>query len=328
MQAHLHLNVAEYRHGKRLGSGAGLSGDVFSLLTAGKPEVTATTLAATARPIWACSLVAMAGDASLNHTALHMLVGPLSAALASALAISWLQRKRPRRESALHALALAMRGDHIERDMWSELTTELSALQREHGLSPHLLFVTATETGRAHAARERSILARELPGLLVSERQLPGSIRTDALIHIVRTLNADPTVQAVCLQLPLPANVDTPRVFAALCAEKDAMGMGALNIRELCLKLGKPIAAPPIAAACVEALERSGIVVEGKRAVVLGRSSTVGGPIAQLLLRNNATVTIVHSFTLARDVPSIVRAADIVITATNVPRSLPGKARA
>jgi len=258
------------------------------------------------------------------------LLCPLTVALSSVLTLSWLERHGAARpERSLESVAVIMRGDHVERELWDELSDELAHMSAEHAVSPHLIFLTATETARGYASRERSVLARELPGLLTSERQLPASIRTDALLHIVRTLNADPTVQAISIHLPLPSAVDAPRVFAALCAEKDAQGLGALNYRELCLKLGRPIAVPPIAAAVLEALRRGTVALEGRRAVVLGRSSTVGGPIAQLLMRSNATVTVVTSFTPAADVPAIVRSADVLVATTNVPNSVRGaRARA
>jgi methylenetetrahydrofolate dehydrogenase (NADP+)/methenyltetrahydrofolate cyclohydrolase len=246
---------------------------------------------------------------------------PASAALAAALI--WLRRARRARARPPCAVLL---GNVLARELWSELNDELTQLRAEFQLgadAPHLVILTATELARHYAARERSVIVREMPGLRVSERQLPPSIRTETLVALVRQYNADPRVQAVNIQLPLPMAVDAPRVFAALCAEKDAQGLGALNYRELCLKLGRPLAVPPIAAATIEALQRSGIQIQGRRAVVIGRSSTVGGPIAQLLLRYNATVTVCHSYT--PDLRAIVRRAHIVVSSANIPNSLPGE---
>merc|ERR1719253_591231 len=127
-------------------------------------------------------------------------------------------------------------------------------------------------------------------------------------------LNNDPKVHAILVQLPLPKHIAEHTILKSINVEKDADGFSALNIGNLVLKGGEPpLAIPCTPAGCIEMLQRSGVEVRGKDAVVLGRSNIVGMPVAALLQSMNATVTICHSRT--KDLEAKIGQADILVAA-------------
>lgn len=125
--------------------------------------------------------------------------------------------------------------------------------------------------------------------------------------------NADPRVHGILVQLPLPAHIDERTVLDAITLEKDVDGFHPANIGALAMRGRDPLYVSCTPKGCIELLERSGVKIAGARAVVVGRSNIVGLPAACLLMKKDATVTIVHSRT--RDAADIVRQADIVIAA-------------
>ena len=142
---------------------------------------------------------------------------------------------------------------------------------------------------------------------------LPPDISQEELEKKVAELNADPKVNGILVQLPLPKGLDEERVLQAIDINKDVDGFHPLNIGRLAQKGRTPVFLPATPAGCIELLLRSGVKMEGANAVVLGRSNIVGMPVALLLVERNATVTICHSRT--KDLPGVVRQADILIAA-------------
>ncbi|HAY85069.1 MAG TPA: bifunctional methylenetetrahydrofolate dehydrogenase/methenyltetrahydrofolate cyclohydrolase FolD [Chloroflexi bacterium] len=142
---------------------------------------------------------------------------------------------------------------------------------------------------------------------------LPADISQEELEKKVAELNADPNVNGILVQLPLPKGLDEERVLQAIDINKDVDGFHPLNIGRLAQKGRTPVFLPATPAGCIELLVRSGVKMEGANAVVLGRSNIVGMPVALLLVERNATVTICHSRT--KDLPGVVRQADILIAA-------------
>jgi methylenetetrahydrofolate dehydrogenase (NADP+)/methenyltetrahydrofolate cyclohydrolase len=130
---------------------------------------------------------------------------------------------------------------------------------------------------------------------------------------LVRELNADKRVNGILVQLPLPAGLDEEKVLAAISIEKDVDGFHPINIGRLAQKGREPLFVPCTPFGCIYLLEQVGVKLDGCSAVVLGRSNIVGMPAALLLVRKNATVTICHSRT--KDLPGIVRGADVLIAA-------------
>jgi 5,10-methylene-tetrahydrofolate dehydrogenase/methenyl tetrahydrofolate cyclohydrolase len=143
--------------------------------------------------------------------------------------------------------------------------------------------------------------------------KLPATATQQEVEHLVQKLNADPQVNGILVQLPLPSHLDEESVLRIISIEKDVDGFHPLNIGRLAQKGRDPLFVPCTPYGCIYLLEQSGVKLEGANAVVLGRSNIVGMPAALLLVRANATVTICHSRT--RDLPSVVRQADVLIAA-------------
>ena len=146
---------------------------------------------------------------------------------------------------------------------------------------------------------------------------LPEDATQDEVEALVRTLNADSAVNGILVQLPLPRHLDEEKVLSAIDLNKDVDGFHPINIGRLAQKGREPVFVPCTPAGCMVLLERAGAQLSGANAVVLGRSNIVGMPVALLLVKANATVTICHSRT--RDLPSVVRQADILVAAIGQP---------
>ena len=146
---------------------------------------------------------------------------------------------------------------------------------------------------------------------------LPEDATQDEVEALVRKLNADPAVNGILVQLPLPRHLDEEKVLSAIDLNKDVDGFHPINIGRLAQKGREPVFVPCTPAGCMVLLERAGAQLSGANAVVLGRSNIVGMPVALLLVKANATVTICHSRT--RDLPSVVREADILVAAIGQP---------
>ncbi len=142
---------------------------------------------------------------------------------------------------------------------------------------------------------------------------LPGDATQEDVDALVKKLNDDPTVHGILVQLPMPAHLDEERVLSLINIEKDVDGFSPLNIGRLAQKGREPLFVPCTPYGCIYLLEKVGVKIEGANAVVLGRSNIVGMPAALLLIERNATVTVCHSRT--KDIPEVVRNADIVIAA-------------
>jgi len=139
---------------------------------------------------------------------------------------------------------------------------------------------------------------------------------------LVQQLNADPKVNGILVQLPLPSLLDEESVLRAISIEKDVDGFHPLNIGRLAQKGRDPLFVPCTPAGCIYLLEQVMPSLEGAQAVVLGRSNIVGMPVALLLVRANATVTICHSRT--RNLADVVRSADVLVAAIGKPEMVRG----
>ena len=152
-------------------------------------------------------------------------------------------------------------------------------------------------------------------GMLSRKVELPESTTTQELLEVINTLNRDPEVCGILLQHPVPAHIDERACFDAISLEKDVDGVTTAGFGRAAMGLDAFCSATPLA--IVSLLKRYNIPIEGREAVVIGRSPILGKPVAALLLNENATVTIAHSKT--RNLPDIVRRADIVVAAVGKP---------
>ena len=151
---------------------------------------------------------------------------------------------------------------------------------------------------------------------------LPGDISQEALEDLVKSLNEDTSVNGILIQLPLPSHLDEERVLQLVSIEKDVDGFSPINLGRLAQKGREPLFVPCTPYGCIYLLEKAGVQIEGANAVVLGRSNIVGMPAALLLVDKNATVTVCHSRT--KDLPSVIRNADILIAAIGKPEFVRG----
>ena len=153
--------------------------------------------------------------------------------------------------------------------------------------------------------------------------ELPSTTPQDEVEKLIKKLNADPRVNGILVQLPLPQGLDEQRVLAEVSIEKDVDGFHPINIGRLAQKGRDPLFVPCTPAGCIYLLEKEVGSLEGANAVVLGRSNIVGMPVALLLVRANATVTICHS--RSQDLPGIVRQADILVAAVGKAEMVKGE---
>ncbi len=146
---------------------------------------------------------------------------------------------------------------------------------------------------------------------------LPEDASQEEVEALVHKLNTDPAVNGILVQLPLPRHLDEESILASIDLTKDVDGFHPINIGRLAQKGREPVFVPCTPAGCMVLLEEAGAQIAGANAVVLGRSNIVGMPVALLLVKANATVTIVHSRT--KNLPDVVRGADILIAAIGQP---------
>jgi 5,10-methylene-tetrahydrofolate dehydrogenase/methenyl tetrahydrofolate cyclohydrolase len=150
-------------------------------------------------------------------------------------------------------------------------------------------------------------------GMTSYHHPVPADITQADLEKLIVELNADPKVHGILVQLPLPSHLDEESVLKLISIEKDVDGFSPLNIGRLAQKGREPLFVPCTPYGCIYLLKEAGVKIAGANAVVLGRSNIVGMPAALLLVKENATVTIVHSRT--KDIPAVMRDADIIIAA-------------
>jgi 5,10-methylene-tetrahydrofolate dehydrogenase/methenyl tetrahydrofolate cyclohydrolase len=204
-------------------------------------------------------------------------------------------------------------GKAIAATVRGEVKAEVEAMRARYGKVPGLATVLVGERKDSQSyVRSKKKACAEV-GMASLGSDLPADISQDELLKVVRDLNANPDVHGILVQLPLPAHIDEEEILAAISIEKDVDGFHPLNIGRLSMKRREPLFVPCTPKGCIELLIRTGVAIEGKRAVVLGRSNIVGLPVAMLLLHRNATLTICHSRT--KDLPGVVREADILIAA-------------
>src|SRR5450432_196157 len=205
-------------------------------------------------------------------------------------------------------------GTKIRDLVFADLQTEIRQLASQ-GIRPGLAAVLVGENPASQLYVKSKIAACEQLGLASWMHTPPASISTDDLLQLVDKLNADNNVDGILIKLPLPQQVDTKRILEAVDPAKDVDGFHPVSLGRLVS--GRPGLVACTPAGCMEILRRAEIKIEGANAVVLGRSDIVGKPMALLLMHANATVTICHSKT--RDLPDVVRRADIVVAAMGRP---------
>ncbi len=196
----------------------------------------------------------------------------------------------------------------------------VTAFRAEAGRAPGLAVVLVGEDPASSVyVRSKGKATREA-GMESIEHRLPADVPAEQLLSLVGALNADAAIDGILVQLPLPKHIDEQAVIAAIDPDKDVDGFHPINAGRLAT--GLPGFVPCTPFGCVLLLKSVLPSLSGLEAVVVGRSNIVGKPMAQLLLRESCTVTVVHSRT--KDVPAHIRRADIVVAAVGIPEMIKG----
>ncbi|RIX32420.1 bifunctional methylenetetrahydrofolate dehydrogenase/methenyltetrahydrofolate cyclohydrolase FolD [Sphingomonas edaphi] len=209
------------------------------------------------------------------------------------------------------AAALALR---------QQVAAEVARFQGTTGRVPGLVTVLVGEDPASAVYVRSKGRATVEAGMQSFEHKLPADTSEADLLALVERLNADPTIDGILVQLPLPSHIDANKVLTRIDPDKDVDGFHPVNAGRLAIGLPGFVACTPLG--CLKLLRAELGDLSGKDAVVIGRSNIVGKPMALLLLGDSCTVTIAHSRT--RDLPAVVRRADIVVAAVGRPNMVKG----
>ena len=207
-------------------------------------------------------------------------------------------------------MAQLINGKEIAATIRGEIATQTAAL-KEQGITPGLAVILVGEDPASQTYVRNKQKACEDVGFYGEQITLPATTTQEELLTVVRELNARTDIHGILCQLPLPKGLDDSAVIAAIDPRKDVDAFHAENVGHI--MIGDQHFLPCTPAGVMELIHRSGITVEGKHCVVIGRSNIVGKPMAMLLLQENGTVTICHSRT--KDLAGICRQADILVAA-------------
>jgi methylenetetrahydrofolate dehydrogenase (NADP+)/methenyltetrahydrofolate cyclohydrolase len=205
-------------------------------------------------------------------------------------------------------------------DLRARIAAEVAKFRVATGRAPGLAVVLVGEDPASTVYVRSKGKATIEAGMLSFEHKLPAEISEGKLIDLIEELNTDPAVDGILVQLPLPDHIDANQVITAIDPGKDIDGFHPINAGRLAIGLTGFVPCTPLG--CLKLLKAELGDLSGKGAVVIGRSNIVGKPMAQLLLTEHCTVTIAHSRT--RDLPDVVRRADIVIAAVGRPGMVTG----
>ena len=212
-------------------------------------------------------------------------------------------------------MAKIIDGKKISQEIRDELKKEAAAL-KEQGKEASLAVIQVGSDPASSIYVNNKKKACAYVGIRSVSYELPSETTQEELLGIVRELNDREDIQGILVQLPLPAQIDEDAVIRAISPQKDVDGFHPESVGRMCIGEKGFLSCTP--AGIIQLLKRSGVELEGKEYVVIGRSNIVGKPMALLLLRENATVTIAHSRT--RNLKEICRRADVLVVAVGKPR--------
>lgn len=222
-------------------------------------------------------------------------------------------------------MAQIIDGKAIADQIRNTISDDISSLKSKYSdFSPKLVIVQLGSRQDSSTYVKMKLKASEEVGIDAKLEILSDTTTEFDLLSLINKLNIDPSVDGILVQLPLPAHIDESKVTSAVLASKDVDGFSPHNVGELYKKGGEPLFLPCTPKGILELLDNSNVTIEGKTAVVLGRSDIVGKPIAALLTKNNATVTTLHSKTPLETIKQALSQADIVVAAIGVPAFVKG----
>lgn len=202
-------------------------------------------------------------------------------------------------------------GKALAKKMQGQLAEKVAQLKAQHGIVPGLVVILVGDNPASQVYvrnKERSALAA---GFTSETVRLSDSISQEELLAVIEKYNQDPAFHGILVQLPLPSHINDKRVILAIDPKKDVDGFHPMNTGHLWS--GRPLMVPCTPAGIMEMFREYQVDLEGKNAVIVGRSNIVGKPMAQLLLDKNATVTLTHSRT--RHLARVCKRADVLIVA-------------
>lgn len=202
-------------------------------------------------------------------------------------------------------------GAGIAAEIQREVFQEVQDLWEKHKVRPCLAAVRVGDDPASEVYVKNKIRACEEVGLRSEHHALPGSTTAIELLELVESLNSRVEIDGILVQMPMPNQIDEAAIVEAVDPAKDVDGFHPLSVGRLAM--GRPMFVPCTPAGIVELLQRTDTAIRGMNACVVGRSQIVGRPVAQLLVQNDATVTICHSRT--KDLKSVTRQADILVVA-------------
>ncbi|MBC2313672.1 bifunctional methylenetetrahydrofolate dehydrogenase/methenyltetrahydrofolate cyclohydrolase FolD [Listeria welshimeri] len=201
-------------------------------------------------------------------------------------------------------------GKKLAKEIQERVTTEvaeLAKIDKKPGLA--VVLVGDNQASRTYVRNKQK--RTEEAGMKSVLIELPETVSEEKLLEVVEELNTDDTIHGILVQLPLPKHISEEKVIDIISYDKDVDGFHPVNVGNLFI--GKDSFVPCTPAGIIELIKSTGTQIEGKRSVVIGRSNIVGKPVAQLLLNENATVTIAHSRT--KNLPEVAKEADILVVA-------------
>ena len=211
-------------------------------------------------------------------------------------------------------------GKGVAAELRQRVAATAAEFRKRTGRVPGLAVVLVGEHPPSAAYVRSKVKATLEAGLESFEHRIPADTSQEDLLALVDRLNADPAIDGILVQLPLPGHIDDQAILTRIDPSKDVDGFHPVNVGRLSIGLEALVPCTPLG--CLKLLQHSVGDLSGKEAVVVGRSNIVGKPMAQLLLQANCTVTVAHSRT--RDLPDVVRRAEIVVAAVGRPEIIRG----
>ena len=215
---------------------------------------------------------------------------------------------------------MILEGKPVAEKVLAGVRAGVDALRARTGVTPTLAVVLIGDFAPSTVYVANKKRAAESVGIASKDFVHPEGLGQKELVELLRSLNEDPTIHGILLQLPLPAGLDEDEAIDAIAPEKDADGLHPTNLGHLLA--GTPTVLPCTPAGCLEILDHYGAELKGAEAVIVGRSRLVGKPLAQLLLARHATVTMCHTRT--RDLAEHTRRADVLCVAAGRPGVIGG----
>ena len=211
---------------------------------------------------------------------------------------------------------MVISGTQLAKEIKEKVRSKVEEVKTKYGRPPHLVVILVGEDPASQSYVKGKGKDAEEVGFKSTTILKPETISEGELLELIKSLNTDEEVDGILVQLPLPKHIDEEKVIETIDKSKDVDGFHPANVAALWQKM--PCTYPCTPKGIIKLLDKAGVEIAGKKAVVIGRSNIVGLPVAKMLLDRNATVTIAHSRT--QDLPKVTSEADILIVAIGRPK--------